>query len=107
MAVNNAETPTQAPPIVRLNHGLLYQDVPCVCKTYTISQDTGPTNDVGYNSKVTNKTITIEINLSETRTGDYQKTSFDPNNNKSRDNIVGWEQILKGGSLDPITPIYL
>lgn len=107
MAVNNAETPTQAPPIVRLNHGLLYQDVPCICKSYNISQDAGQANDVHYKSKISNKTITIEISLSETRTGDYQKTPFNPSNNKSRDNIVGWEQILKGGSLDPITPIYL
>lgn len=107
MAVNNADQPTQGPPIVRLNHGLLYQDVPCVCKTYNISQDSGTANDVAYASKLSNKTITIEISLSETRTGDYQKTAFDPTSEKSRDNIVGWQQILKGGSLDPITPIYL
>ena len=107
MPINNAEQPTQAPPIVRLNHGLLYQDIPCVCRNYSISQDSGPARDIGYKSKISNKFVTIEIMLSETRTGDYQKTSFDPNNNSSRDNIVGWEQILKGRSLDPITPIYL
>jgi hypothetical protein len=106
MAVNNADEPTQSPPIVRLNHGLLFQDVPCVCANYNISYDNGASNNVGFKSKVSNKFIYIELSLKETRTGDYQKTRFSPSNEKSRDNVVGWEQILSGGSLDPITPIY-
>jgi hypothetical protein len=106
MAVNNADQPTQAPPVVRLNHGLLYQDIPCICESYDIAQDTGDAHDVDFGSKVSNKTITITIKLKESRTGDYQKTKFSPSSAKSRDNIVGWEQILSGGSLDPITPIY-
>lgn len=110
--INNAQSPTYGPPLIRLNFGSLYSDIPCICTDYNISKmnlvdDKANALDIDLISKLP-YTVQVTMTLEEVRLGNYLRTAFDPENNESRDNIVGWEQIIndKGyGSLDPITPI--
>lgn len=107
--VNNAEAPTKGPPIVRLNHGLLYQNIPCICKDYSIEQiyDDSNKKNVHTKYKVSKYKLQISINLQEIRTGNYLQSKFDPTNPTSKDNIVGWEQMFNNNkSQDPINPLY-
>jgi hypothetical protein len=109
--VNKATDPTKGPPIVRLNHGLLYQNIPCICKDYSIEQiyDDSNRKNVHTKYKVSKYKIQISINLQEVRTGNYLQTNFDPKDANSRDNIVGWEQLFTDNNhkaQDPISPVY-
>jgi hypothetical protein len=107
--INNAVEPTKGPPIVRLNHGLMYQNIPCVCKDYSIEQVFDDSNKKNFHAKykVSKHKVQLSISLQEIRTGNYLLTPFNPNDPESKDNIVGWEQITGGHkSLDPISPIY-
>lgn len=107
--INNAIDPTKGPPVIRLSHGLLYQNIPCICKDYSVEQIYDDSNKKNYHTKykVSKHKVQISINLQEFRTGDFLQTPFDPKSTVSRDNIVGWEQIINTPkSLDPINPIY-
>lgn len=97
-ALNNANDPTYGPPIVRLNHGILYQDIPCVCMDYKINMDDG----AGYDLKtMLPRVIQVSMNLMEYRAGNFGK--YDITNSVSRDNVVGWESIIGGSNtIDPI-----
>ena len=109
--INNATDPTKGPPVVRLNHGLLYQNVPCICKDYSVEQVYDDSNKKNMHTKykISKNKIQLSLNLQEIRLGNYLTTPFDPNTSTdAQDNIVGWEQILNPEykSLDPISPIY-
>ena len=96
---NNAKNPLYGPPVIRLHHGILYQDVPCVCTDYSISWD----ERAGYDLKtMLPRRLQITMSLEEFRTGDFGE--FEPNNIIKRDNLAGWEATFAGGastSLDP------
>lgn len=108
--VNNAVSPTLGPPLVRLNHGLLYQNVPCICVDYSIEQQYDDTNKKDYHTtyKVSKYKVLLNFTLQELRTGDFLASDFEPLSGKAnQDNIVGWEQVItKNRSFDSITPIY-
>jgi hypothetical protein len=108
--INNAQKPTYGPPIIRLNYGLLYQNIPCICTDYSIEHPTANDNirNMAPLSKLNLFKIVINFTLQEVRNGDFLYSKFDYKNSISQDNIVGWEQIIETGhgSLDPITPIY-
>jgi len=109
--VNNATDPTKGPPIVRLNHGLLYQNIPCICKDYSLEQVYDDSNKKNMHTKykISKNKVQLSLNLQEVRLGNYLSTEFDPRTSTdAQDNIVGWEQILNPDykSFDPISPIY-
>ncbi len=87
--INNASNPLEGIPIVRLIHGTLYRDIPCVCNSYHIEA-----NDAAGMDKETllPRKIVVSMNLSEVRTGDF--SSFEYGHKIKRDNIAGWEAIL-------------
>lgn len=96
--INNAKSPTFGPPIVRLRHGIMYQDVPCIVTDYRISHEEA----AGYDLQtLLPRKINISMNLEEVRTGDFG--DFDPNNQISKDNLAGWESVIleEANSLDP------
>jgi hypothetical protein len=110
LTLNNAKFPTQGPPLVRLNYGVLYQDVPCICTDYSI---TPYATDRSLRDPITFmpndiQGININITLKEIRTGDYLRTEFKQFGESSSDNLVGWEQLFNPatGSFDPISPIF-
>jgi hypothetical protein len=92
--VNNSENPIYGPPIIRLNHGLLFQNIPCVCRNYNISVD----ERAGYDLQtLLPRKLDIQLRLEESRTGNFGK--FNQNRAIERDNLAGWEAVLS----DPFT----
>ena len=101
--INSAENPTLGPPVVRLTHGMMYQDVPCVCTDYTIEVD----EKAGYDLETLfPRRLKIRLKLEEFRSGDFGKFErFNSRNKKivARDNLAGWEAMFgnDSGSMDP------
>lgn len=87
------------PPIVRLNFGPLYQDVPCITTKYDLSVE-GP---AGYDKKtLLPNRVKFTLSLMEVRVGsfgshlDIYADSPDP-----FDDVPTWESVLKHGTVDP------
>jgi hypothetical protein len=84
------------PPTLRLRHGAMYVDVPCICKSYNITVEEA----AGYDLKtLLPNRIVIQLDLAELRGGDF--TSFSPGTPVKRDNMVGWESAIMYGTTDP------
>jgi hypothetical protein len=83
--VNNAVSPQYGPPLVRLDWGILYRDVPCVCKGYTMNiNDRG-----GYDKKtLLPRILDITMNLEEARNLGEKASSV------QSDKLRGWEVLL-------------
>ena len=96
--VNNAENPLYGPPTIRLRHGILYQDIPCICTDYSISYNEAAGYDV---NTLLPRQLNITMNLEEIRTGDFGE--FDTGNIVRQDNLAGWEAVVNGDtrSMDP------
>ncbi len=101
--VNNAITVKDGPPIVRLNHGIMYADVPCICFNYKINTE----ESAGYDrDTLLPRMIKIGLQLAEIRQGDFG--TYQAATPIKRDNIVGWETVIKNDgamTFDPV-PIY-
>ena len=95
---NNSKNPLFGPPIVRLNHGILYQDIPCICDSYTIDYNEAAGYDL---DTLLPRQLKISMKLEEIRTGDFGE--YDPVNVIKRDNLAGWESVVTGEnhSMDP------
>jgi hypothetical protein len=94
--LNNSSNTTQGPPIVRLTHGPMYNNVPCVVNDYDIKI----VDDVGFEVQtLTPKKIEIQLSLSEVRTGNYG--TFAPGKVEAGDNLAGWEAIISDNTIDP------
>ena len=96
--LNNTESPADGPPIVRLSHGIMYRQVPCVVTNYGIDYDESAGLDL---KTLLPRRITVSMDLAEVRAGDF--TDFQPGHPIKRDNVCGWEVLFKldGASLDP------
>ena len=92
--LNRSDDTTKGPPIVRLQHGPMYNNVPFVVSDYNISiEDQG-----GYEVEtLTPKILNISMTLKEFRTNG----SFVAAEIESGDNICGWEAILGNNNIDP------
>ena len=89
--LNNSQNPIYGPPIIRLRHGVMYQDIPCLCTGYTISVEEKAGHDL---QTLMPRRLKISMNLEENRTGDFGK--FEQNNPVKKDNLAGWESVLTG-----------
>jgi len=94
--LNNSRNTTLGPPIVRINHGPLYRNVPCLVKDYdiTISPDSGY-----HLETLMPHTFNVSMKLVESRTGDFGK--YDPGEYVTGDNLTGWESIITRNEIDP------
>lgn len=95
---NNSKNPVYGPPIVRINHGVLFQDIPCICTDYSVA----PVEEAGYDlDTLMPRRIAYRMNLEEIRAGDFQK--FRPSDQVKKDNLVGWEGVVSNyhQSMDP------
>jgi len=93
--VNNTTNPVYGIPIVRLSYGILYDNVPCVCESYTIDYD----ENAGFDLKtLLPRRLMIGMNLKETRT-------LEGSASRVEDKLKGWEVILAdefgGTTMDP------
>jgi len=96
--VNNAQNPIYGPPVIRLRHGLMYQDVPFLCTDYSITWNEA----MGYDlATLLPRQLQVTMKLNEFRTGDFG--TFAPNEIVKRDNLAGWEAVVDGptNSMDP------
>jgi hypothetical protein len=98
--INNSENPMYGPPLIRLKHGIMYQDIPCICMDYSIEANEAAGYDL---DTLLPRQLKISLKLEELRTGSFGK--FDPTNASivERDNLAGWEAVILGPttSLDP------
>ena len=98
--LNDATNTLNGPPIVRLTHGILYRNLPCICTDVNISHN----EMAGYDNKtLLPRVIVISLSLEEVRMGDLGK--FDVGvkaTPTSRDNLAGWESVVDSPyTLDP------
>jgi len=99
--VNYSTNPLFGPPIIRLRHGILYQDVPCICTNYSLDYDEVAGYDI---DTLLPRKLKFTLDLEEFRTGDFG--DFKPKENQNpvkRDNLAGWESVILGdtNSMDP------
>lgn len=95
---NYSPNPIYGPPVVRINHGILFQGIPCICNDYSIQ----PIEEGGYDLEtMLPRKIRYTLNLSEVRAGDFGE--WNPDDEVARDNIVGWEAVIQHpkNSMDP------
>ena len=97
---NNAQNPIYGPPIIRLNHGILYQDIPCICTNYSINYNEAAGYDM---DTLLPRQLQVSMKLEEIRTGDFGVFSTNVNDVVKRDNLAGWEAVVLGDShsMDP------
>jgi len=95
--LNNAKNPIEGPPLVRLNFGSLYQDIPCIVKNYNIGWE----EEAGYDLyTLTPNRVKISVELNEVRVGDFGH--YEKGVMIKRDNITGWESVIaEPNSIDP------
>jgi len=97
--VNYSKNPIYGPPVIRLNHGIMYQNIPCICTDYSIDFNEAAGYDM---DTLLPRQIRVTMKLEELRTGDFQ--DFMPKGNPvQRDNLAGWEAVILGktNSMDP------
>ncbi len=95
---NYSPNPIYGPPVVRINHGILFQGIPCICNDYSIQ----PVEEGGYDLEtMLPRKIRYTLNLSEIRAGDFAE--WNPDDYVARDNVVGWEAVIQNtkNSMDP------
>lgn len=99
--MNNAQNPLFGPPVIRLQHGVLYQDVPCIATNYSVTWD----ERMGYDLQtMLPRRININLSLEEFRAGNFEE--FSQSDIIKRDNLAGWEAIFDGTSSDSMDPGY-
>ena len=95
---NYTKNPIYGPPVIRLRHGIMYQDVPCICTGYSIDYD----ESAGYDlDTLLPRRLKFNMKLEEIRTGDFGE--FDSTDIIKKDNLAGWEAVVLGDthSMDP------
>ena len=94
--LNNSTNSLYGPPIVRLSHGTMYNNVPCLLRSYNINID----NEAGYDVQtMTPKRVSITLDLVESRAGNFG--NFKARDTFDGDNLAGWEAVIETNNLDP------
>jgi hypothetical protein len=97
---NYSQNPLFGPPILRLTHGIMYEDVPCICKDYNISYNEA----AGYDMEtLLPRQIKVSMKLEEFRAGNFEKFDATSTRALDRDNNAGWESVVLSNarSMDP------
>ena len=95
--VNNSTKTQYGPPTVYLNHGTMYNNIPCVCTGFSVRL----VSNAGYELlSLAPRQVEVTMNLSENRVGNFG--DFIPFTEIEGDNLVGWEAVMTGdGTMDP------
>lgn len=94
--IGNSENTSLGPPTIYLNHGTMYNNIPCICEKFSITLKNDSTYDL---ASLTPKTLEISLDLHENRTGDFGK--FVPFKHVQGENLAGWECLIEKGTMDP------
>lgn len=98
--LNNSTNTTLGPPIVRLTHGPLYNNIPCVVDGYSMRL----LDDSGYDVQtLMPRQIEVSLMLKEYRVGNFG--TFKASKLEDGDNNVGWEAIVETNNMDPYTGV--
>jgi hypothetical protein len=100
--INNARNPLLGPPVIRLNHGVMYQNVACLCTDYSINIKEGWGYDV---HTMMPRSLDIKMNLEELKAGNFQEYKYGEIINQ--DNLNGWESIIDEDTTQSLDPGYL
>tara|TARA_R110000737_G_scaffold311562_1_gene320601 strand:+ start:584 stop:1462 length:879 start_codon:yes stop_codon:yes gene_type:complete len=93
---NNAKNPSEGPPILRLSHGVMYDDIPCIATSVSIESDIL----AGYDKDtLLPRKIDVVMSLEEFRMGNLGE--YEEGVPIFRDNLAGWEAVLSTGTTDP------
>lgn len=94
--LNNSTNTVQGPPTVRLTHGAMFNNVPCVAEDYSIRI----VDESGFDVQtLTPKQLEVTMKLKENRVGDFD--TFNEGKLESGDTVTGWEAIIKNNNIDP------
>jgi hypothetical protein len=94
--LNRSDNTTFGPPIIRLTHGGMYNNVPCLLQDYSINI----VEEAGYDVQtMTPKRLEISLNLIESRTGNFGR--FQAGQIEKGDNLTGWESVIETNNIDP------
>jgi hypothetical protein len=99
--MTSAKKPQLGPPIIRLVHGMLYQNVPCIATDYNISHDP----NAGYDEvTLLPRVLKVNMKLREVR---LRGRDFDPTDAASADMMPGWDSFIEEGfaTFDPMNII--
>lgn len=94
--INNSQNTSLGPPTIYVNHGDMYQNIPCVCTNFSLKNIPNGGYDL---TTLIPRVVGVTLNLSENRTGDLGK--FVPFRPVKRNNQPGWESVIEYGTLDP------
>lgn len=104
-AYNNVQNPVFGPPMIRLTHGILYRNIPCILTNYSITFDP----NTGYDKDtLIPRVLKIDMELKEVRAGDFGKFDATEVNSVKGENLAGWEAVVTntdnqiGGSIDVV-----
>lgn len=95
--MTSAKKPSLGPPIVRIVHGILYQNVPCIVTDYTISHDEkAGLDEVTMMPRV----LKVSMRLREVR---LRGADFNPNDPNVSNMMPGWDSFIEEGfaTFDP------
>jgi hypothetical protein len=99
--INNSSNTSLSPPTIYINHGTMYNNIPCVCTNYSLRI----VSENGYELKNMNpRRVEVTINLSENRTGnfgDFIPWSRVIHTIENAENATGWESIINHRTMDP------
>jgi len=94
--MNNSINTTLGPPIVRLNHGILYNNIPCITESSTVRI----MDEAGYDMQtMLPRRVEISMNLNEMRVGNFGE--FSAGQIVDGDNNPGWESVIGENNIDP------
>jgi hypothetical protein len=99
--LNSGSNTSLGPPTIYINHGTMYNNIPCICNSFSISIQEG----AGYDLvTLTPRRIEVTLSLSENRTGDFGQ--FQPFKYIEGENLAGWEAVIDRGTTDPYSENY-
>lgn len=95
--INNSTKTQYGPPTVYLNHGTMYNNIPCVCTGFSVRI----ASNAGYELlSLAPRQVEVTMNLAENRVGNFE--DFIPFTETEGDNLTGWEAVMLGnGTMDP------
>lgn len=101
LVVGAVNSPNLGPPIIYLNFGTMYRNVPCICTNYGISVDQ---TDAGFDTDtLIPRQLTFSLELEEIRQdGKVGFGAYNPE--EANFGLPGWEDFFKQGSMDPVHP---
>lgn len=100
--INNSLNTSLGPPTIYVNHGTMYNNIPCVCTNFSIKIN----QNNGYDLiSMSPRQVEISLSLSENRVGDFG--SFVPFDLIKGENSTGWESIITNiGTYDPLNSTF-